>query len=104
VSDPPASLLIPIFPRRNDMRHLFLAPQFEIQDESWDDTKKTESMNDSPCTVILSVGFRDRFMSEMRIGVCLILGPVFILWTGVPQTPGILRGSAQTAISRRILS
>jgi hypothetical protein len=37
--------------------------------------------------VILLAGLRHRHMSETRIAVCLILGPVFVLWQeGVPES------------------
>ena len=41
---------------------------------------QVESMNGLSCTVILSAGFRPRHMSETQSVVCLILGPVFVLW------------------------
>jgi hypothetical protein len=40
-----------------------------------------------PATVIQPAGFRHRHLSEMRIGVCLIFGPVFVLWQeGEPES------------------
>jgi hypothetical protein len=31
-------------------------------------------------TIILPAGLRNRLPSETRVAVCLILGPVFVLW------------------------
>jgi hypothetical protein len=31
-------------------------------------------------TLLLSAGFLYRHLSETRVAVCLILGPVFVLW------------------------
>jgi hypothetical protein len=47
-------------------------------------------------TVIQFVGFRNRLPSETRVAVCLILGPVFVLWQegepeGSDQSRGIRR-------------
>ena len=53
--------------------------------------------------LILSDGLGDRHPSEMRIAVCLILGPVFVLWfTGSSVEGTVSRdfGAGQSASAR----